>query len=118
MVFNSQQMNMGEALYSAKDKLHAQNLSPLVRGTENSLPSVTRVFSRGRDMYAFLQVYGNQQPVALVVTFFMDGKKVWNIQPAAASAGNDHSIQSPQQKAGLQPHTAKEPHRIPTLRLI
>ncbi len=85
VVLSSQEVEMQDALFNAKDKLHAQNLSPLVQDGRKLIPSVTRVFSRAKPMYAYMQAYGTQQPVAALVAFYQNGRKIWETEPAASN---------------------------------
>ena len=56
VVLSSQRVDMRDALFTAgKDKTPAVN--PLVQDGQKLIPSVTRVFSRSRDMYVYLQAY-------------------------------------------------------------
>src|SRR5260370_13073598 len=62
VVLASQRENLRNALYSVKDKQNAEAVNPLVVGGEKLIPSVTRVFSKSRDMYVFLQAYERDAP--------------------------------------------------------
>src|SRR5579862_4022868 len=58
VVLSSQRVEMKDALYNAaKDKGKAEAVNPLVEDGQKLVPSVTRVFSRSRDMYVYLQAY-------------------------------------------------------------
>jgi VWFA-related protein len=58
VVLSSQRVDLKEALYNAvKVKDRSETANPLVRDGQKLIPSVTRVFSRGRDMYVYLQAY-------------------------------------------------------------
>ena len=60
MVLSSQRVDLRDALFTAgKDKEQITN--PLVQDGQKLIPSVTRVFSKSRDMYVYLQAY---QPTA------------------------------------------------------
>jgi len=53
---------MRDALYNAaKDKGKSEAVNPLVQDGQKLIPSVTRVFSKSRDMYVYLQPT-NQEP--------------------------------------------------------
>jgi hypothetical protein len=69
----------------------AQFTHPLVFGGEKLFPSVTRVFSRSREMYVYLQAYerGAQttQPLVAFVTFFRGTDKVLETQPLVVTEG-------------------------------
>ncbi len=92
VVLASQRQSMSDALFSVKttDKNNVGN--PLIIGNEKLLPSVTRVFSRSRDMYIYLQAYERnateaQDPVLAFVTFYKDGVKAFETQPVAVTDG-------------------------------
>ena len=57
VVLSSQQVAMADSLYNVKQKLDGDVGNPLVRDGQKLIPSVTRVFSKSRDLYVFLQVY-------------------------------------------------------------
>ncbi|PYR26110.1 MAG: VWA domain-containing protein, partial [Acidobacteria bacterium] len=53
VILSSQRVPLGDAIYSVKQKADAEAANPLVYGGQKLIPSVTRVFSRGRDLYVF-----------------------------------------------------------------
>ena len=58
MVLSSQRVDLKDALYNAvKDKDKAEAANPLVTDGQKLIPSVTRVFTKSRDMYVYLQAY-------------------------------------------------------------
>jgi VWFA-related protein len=84
VVLSSQRVDLREALYTAgKDK--EQSANPLVQDGQKLIPSVTRVFSRARDMYVYLQAYqpGAQtvQPLVAFVTFYRGRVKAFETPP-------------------------------------
>ena len=90
VVLSSQRVPMNEALHTVQNGA-AQFTHPLVFGGEKLFPSVTRVFSRSREMYVYLQAYqrGAQatQPLVAFVTFFRGTEKVLETQPVAVTDG-------------------------------
>ena len=57
-MLGSQRVPLGDALYNVKRARRLQRRrNPLVCDGQKLMPSVTRVFSRSRDMYVFLQAY-------------------------------------------------------------
>src|SRR2546421_9267865 len=67
VVLGSQRIDLKEALFNAaknKDKDKEEAVNPLVQNGQKLIPSVTRVFSKSRDMYIYLQAY--QQNAASV----------------------------------------------------
>ena len=97
VVLSSQRVDMKEALYNAaKDKSAAQAAqaaNPLVVEGQKLIPSVTRVFSKSRDMYIFLQAYERSatstQPLVAFVTFYRGQAKAFETSPLAVVDGLD-----------------------------
>jgi VWFA-related protein len=93
VVLSSQRLPVGEALYSVRQKVDSTAASPLVYNGERLVPSVTRVFSRERDLHVFLQAYQRAatttQPLVAYVTFYRAGLKVFETRPLAVTDGLD-----------------------------
>ncbi len=74
VILSSQRVPLGSAIYSVKQKADAEAANPLVYGGQKLIPSVTRVFSRGRDLYVFVQAYQRgqttTQPLVAFVSFY------------------------------------------------
>jgi len=86
VVLSSQRVDMKEALFNAgKDKGQAHAVSPLVQEGVKMIPSVTRVFSKAKEMFVYLQAYqqGTEeaQPLYSYVTFYRDGVKAFETSP-------------------------------------
>ncbi|HLH19982.1 MAG TPA: VWA domain-containing protein [Bryobacteraceae bacterium] len=84
VVLSSQRVDLREALYTAgKDKEQVAN--PLVQEGQKLIPSVTRVFSRSRDMYVYLQAYEPTaqapEPLVAFVTFYRGQTKAFETAP-------------------------------------
>ncbi len=84
VVLSSQRIDLRDALYTAgKDKEQITN--PLVQDGRKLIPSVTRVFSRGREMYVYLQAYepdaGSPRPLVAFVTFYRGHSKAFETRP-------------------------------------
>jgi len=98
VVLSSQMVDMQDALFNAKDKLHAQNVSPLVQSGQKMVPSVTHVFSRGKEMYAYVQAYQQltqtAQPVVGFVAFYRDKLKVFEAEPVAMTTAMDNRLKT------------------------
>jgi VWFA-related protein len=92
VVLSSQRVPMSEALHTVQTGA-AQITHPLVFDGEKLFPSVTRVFSRSREMYVYLQAYERgaetTQPLVAFVTFFRGNDKVLETQPVAVTDGLD-----------------------------
>jgi VWFA-related protein len=93
VVLSSQRVPMSEALHTVQKNGAAQFTHPLVFDGEKLFPSVTRVFSRSREMYVYLQAYERgaetTQPLVAFVTFLRDNEKVLETQPLAVMDGLD-----------------------------
>jgi VWFA-related protein len=86
VVLSSQRVDMKEALYNAsKDKGVAESVNPLVQEGQKLIPSVTRVFSKGRDMYIYLQAYQpaaeTAKPMVAFITFYQGQTKAFETPP-------------------------------------
>jgi VWFA-related protein len=65
VVLSSQRQPYNEAIYNVankKDQAKQSAADPLIQGGQQLLPSVTRVFSKGKNMYVFLQAYEGATP--------------------------------------------------------
>jgi hypothetical protein len=93
VVLSSQRIALGDALYSVRQKVAADAANPLVLDGQRLVPSVTRVFSRGRDLHVFMQAYqraaATTQPLVAFVSFYRDGVKAFETQPLAVTDGLD-----------------------------
>jgi len=86
VVIGSQRVDFKDALFNAaKDKGKSETVSPLVQDGQKLLPSVTRVFSRTRDLYIYLQAYEPNattvQPLVAFVTFYRGQAKAFETPP-------------------------------------
>jgi len=93
VVLSAQRVPLGDELFTVKKAEAAQNASPLVSSGEKLVPSVTRVFSKSRDMYVFLQAYERKQtafePLVAFVTFYKGQDKIFETRPMAVTDGMD-----------------------------
>lgn len=100
VVLSSQRAAMSEALFNAtKDKnLRAQTTNPLVQDGLKLIPSVTRVFKKGKDMFVYLQAYQQgvetAQPMMAFVTFFQGGAKVFESVPISVSEASTNRLKT------------------------
>jgi VWFA-related protein len=92
VVLASQRVPLTEALLTVQ-KGAQQTTDPLVFEGQKLFPSVTRVFSKSREMYVFLQAYQRyapgMQPVVAFVSFFRNGTKVLETDPLQVVDGMD-----------------------------
>src|SRR5438552_8548134 len=95
VVLSTQRVDMKEALFNAaKDKsAGAQAANPLVVEGQKLIPSVTRVFSKSRDLYVYLQAYERYatttQPLVAFVTFYRGQTKAFETTPLQVVDGLD-----------------------------
>src|SRR5579872_512865 len=92
VVLGSQKVDLNDALYTVKKNAELQ-VNPLVVENQKLIPSVTRVFSRTREMFVYLQAYERTatatQPLAAFVSFFRGQEKALEIPPIAVTDGMD-----------------------------
>jgi hypothetical protein len=84
-----------EAIYDAakaKDRAKDEAVNPLVQDRKKLIPSVTRVFSTGHQIYVYFQAYksapattpppaSNTQPLFAFVSLYQGGKKLYETPP-------------------------------------
>jgi VWFA-related protein len=93
VVLSSQRKDMDDAAFNAtkdKDKNQLQQaVNPLVQEGQKLIPSVTRVFSKKKPMWVYLQAYqqGTEtpQPLAAFVTFYRGSSKAFETTPVIIS---------------------------------
>jgi len=95
VVLSSQRVPMNEALFTVQKTEAQKNVAanPLVFEGQKLFPSVTRVFSKQRDMYVFLQAYERgattTQPLVAFVTFYKGDVKALETAPLPVVDGLD-----------------------------
>jgi hypothetical protein len=99
VVLSSQRVDMRDALYNAaKDKGKSEAANPLVQDGQKLIPSVTRVFSKSRDMYVYLQAYEPGapaiQPLIAFVTFYRGQTKAFETPPLPVTEGLDNRLKT------------------------
>jgi VWFA-related protein len=93
VVLSAQRVPMADALFNAGTNRAAreQVANPLVEDGLKLIPSVTRVFSRSRDLLVYLQAYEREanvtQPLAAFVTVFRGAERVLRLPAAIVSDG-------------------------------
>jgi VWFA-related protein len=93
VVLSGQRVELKDAIYNAaktKDQQKEAAVNPLVQDGKKLVPSVTRVFSKGRDLFVYLQAYGQEgaataKPLAAFVSFYQGQTKVFETQPMAVT---------------------------------
>ncbi|MES1258015.1 MAG: VWA domain-containing protein [Acidobacteriota bacterium] len=98
VVLSSQLVDMRDALFTAKDKDKGLVANPLVQGGQKLLPNVTRVFSRNKDMYVYLQAYQPNatatQPLVAFVTFYRGQTKAFETPPLPVTEGQANRLRT------------------------
>jgi VWFA-related protein len=96
VVLSSQRVDRRDSLYNAakgKTAAAADAANPMISDGQYLIPSVTRVFSKSRDMYVFLQAYERgataAQPLVAFVTFYRGQTKAFETSPMAVTEGLD-----------------------------
>ena len=96
VVLSSQRVAMTEAFYNvAKKKVNGEEANPLVQDGQKLVPSVTRVFSKSRQLHVYFQAYQQGalaiQPLVAFVSFYRGQDKAFETQPIKATKGwNNH----------------------------
>ena len=86
-MLSSQHVDFKDVIYNAvKDKAQKEEpANPLVEGGQKLIPSVTRVFSKGREMFVYLQAYEpaaeTPRPLIAFVSFYRASEKAWETPP-------------------------------------
>ncbi len=99
VVLSSQRVDLKEAIYNAlKTKDQAEVANPLVQEGQKLIPSVTRVFSKSRQMYVYLQAYEPAataiQPLVAFVSFYRGPSKVFETPPREVSDGLNNRLKT------------------------
>jgi hypothetical protein len=93
VVLSGQRVPLSDSLFTVQQKLEAESVNPLVYDGQKLIPSVTRVFSKSRDLYVFLQAYQraatSTQPLVAFVTFYRGQVKAFETPPLAVTEGLD-----------------------------
>jgi VWFA-related protein len=101
VVLSGQRANLKDALYNAakQKELEKEELAnPLVLNGQKLIPSVTRVFSKSRDFYVYLQAYEqgvtNVQPLIAFVSFYQAQIKVFETQAMEMGNATNNSLKT------------------------
>ena len=100
VVLSSQRVDAKDVLFDtakSKDRARESAVNPLVEGGKKLVPSVTRVFNSGREVYVYLQAYrqtpagnslsaaANPQPLIAFVSLYAGDKKAFETQPMSVT---------------------------------
>jgi len=97
VILSGQRIDLRDALYTAgKSKL--PDVSPLIQDGQKLVPSVTRVFSKNKDMYVYLQAYEPAapavQPLVAFVTFYRGQVKAFETAPLPVTDGINNRLKT------------------------
>jgi hypothetical protein len=110
VVLSSQRVDTRDALYNVtkgKDQIKNDAKNPLVQEGLKLIPSVTRVFNTGREMYVYLQAYDGgstgtatattpaakpASPLIAFVSLYREGKKAFESAPIAITPEADSRL--------------------------
>jgi hypothetical protein len=98
-VLSSQRVDLKDALYNAvKNKDRGETANPLVQDGQKMIPSVTRVFSKSRDMYIYLQAYEQGapsfQPLIAFVSYYRAQMKAFETPPIKVMSGLNNRVKT------------------------
>jgi VWFA-related protein len=98
VVLSSQRVAVGDELFKINNSQakKADLVDPLIFDNQRLVPSVTRVFSKSRDLFVYLQAYElgatTQRPLATFASIYKGGEKVLDTPTMAITGGmDDHS---------------------------
>ena len=101
VVLSGQRAELKDAIYNAakqKERAKEEAANPLVLNGQKLIPSVTRVFSKSRDLYVYLQAYQqgatSVQPLIAFVSFYQGQTKVFETQPMEVASGMGNALKT------------------------
>lgn len=95
VVLSGQRMPVGSEIFAVKNgsTKDVQAVDPLIHDGQRLIPSVTRVFSVGRDLFVYLQAYQpgatTMRPMMAFVSFYRNGEKVFETPPMSMDGPMD-----------------------------
>lgn len=101
VVLAGQRVDLKDAIYNAskeKQRVKDDAANPLVLNGQKLIPSVTRVFSKSRDLYVYLQAYQQgvpaAQPLIAFMSFYQGQTKVFETQPMQVTDAMNNAIRT------------------------
>ena len=101
VVLSGQRAELKDAIYNAakqKERAKEEAANPLVLNGQKLIPSVTRVFSKSRDLFVYLQAYEQGvtavQPLIAFVSFYQGQTKVFETQPMETGNAMSNSLKT------------------------
>jgi VWFA-related protein len=93
VVLASQRVAAGDELFTVRQDAEVAALNPLVLDGQKLLPSVTRVFSRTRDLLVYLEAYQRgattARPLVAVLSLYRGDEKAFETAPLPVVGGMD-----------------------------
>jgi VWFA-related protein len=93
VVLSSQRVALGDELFTVRQDAEVAALNPLVVDGQKLLPSVTRVFSKSRELFVYLEAYQRgttaMRPVVAVLSLYRGDEKVFETAPVPIVGGMD-----------------------------
>ena len=97
VILSGQRIELKDTIYTA-GKSKVPDVSPLIQDGQKLMPSVTRVFSKNRDMYVYLQAYEPNapaiQPLVAFVTFYKGQVKAFETAPLPVTEGINNRLKT------------------------
>ena len=93
VVLSSQRVALGDELFTVRQDPEVAALNPLVVDGQRLLPSVTRVFSKSRDLLVYLETYQRDtttttgRPVVAVLSLYRGDERVFETAPLPVVGG-------------------------------
>lgn len=101
VVLSGELSELSNAIYNAakeKDRAKENAANPLVLNGKVMIPSVTRVFSKSRDLYVYLQAYETSaatvEPLVAFVSFYQGKTKVFETRPMEVASGMNNILKT------------------------
>ena len=95
VVLSSQRVPVGAELFAIKNDQSKKSdlVDPLIFDGQRLIPSVTRVFSKSRDFFLYLQAYEpgetTMRPLTTFVSFYRGAERVFETPPMLINSGMD-----------------------------
>ena len=93
VILSSQRIPLDAAVFSAERDKKLLSANPLVDGGQKLVPSVTRVFNTGQELYIYLEAYepaaASTQPIIATAAFYRGKTKAFESAPLEVSQGLD-----------------------------
>lgn len=97
VILSSQRGDFEDAIYNAaKGRQRGQATNPLVQNRQKLIPSVTRVFSKNRDIYVYLEAYEHGastiRPIVAFASLYRGDRKVFETQVVEVTIGLNNRL--------------------------